>query len=493
MQLRADQLARLSKLAASCNLDPLRWAETAFPWGVAGTPLEKEQLRDWQFDVLDLIAFKLADKKTRFHPIRVSIASGHGIGKSATMSIVANWAMTCWRNPRIVVTANTDGQLRTKTSPEFAKWFRLSVSAPLFDIDTTRISLNDPSKRDGWRLDFIPWSETNPEAFAGLHNKGNIIIVMMDEGSAISDTIWETIEGALTDEDTVIIWLVFGNPTRNTGRFRECFRRFRHLWSTFQIDASKVEGTNHELHKEWAETYGIDSDFYKVRVSGQFPSSSDRQFIPTNLVDAAFGKHLEKHQYDFAPSIVTCDPAWSGADELVIGHRKGLFFEVLETTAKNNNDVLVAQKLMAYQDKHNAVMVNIDAGYGTGIYSAGVTFGRTNWNLVWFSGAALDKGILNKRTEMYMAVRRWLTEGGAIPKDQVLYENLIAPETLPRNDGKVALEGKEDMKKRKLPSPGRSDALALSFAFPVLTKHHDTGHGDKPVVLNEEYNPHGSS
>ena len=35
--------------------------------------------------------------------------------------------------------------------------------------------------------------------------------------------MWETIEGALIDEGTELFWAVFGNPTRNTGRFRECF------------------------------------------------------------------------------------------------------------------------------------------------------------------------------------------------------------------------------------------------------------------------------
>ena len=44
-----------------------------------------------------------------------------------------------------------------------------------------------------------------------------------DEASAIHDQIWGVSEGALTDADSEVIWLVFGNPTRNTGRFRECF------------------------------------------------------------------------------------------------------------------------------------------------------------------------------------------------------------------------------------------------------------------------------
>jgi hypothetical protein len=59
------------------------------------------------------------------------------------------------------------------------------------------------------------------EAFAGLHNQGRRILVVFDEASAIPDLIWETTEGALTDEQTEILWLVCGNPTR------ERLRRFR--------------------------------------------------------------------------------------------------------------------------------------------------------------------------------------------------------------------------------------------------------------------------
>ncbi|MEI7000490.1 terminase, partial [Klebsiella pneumoniae] len=84
----------------------------------------------------------------------------------------------------------------------------------------------------------------NTEAFAGLHNERKRIIVVFDEASNIADLVWEVAEGALTDEDTEIIWVAFGNPTRNTGRFRECFRKYRHRWKCAQIDSRTVEGTN---------------------------------------------------------------------------------------------------------------------------------------------------------------------------------------------------------------------------------------------------------
>ena len=484
---RRAPVQALSELAAAYRYDPLGWAEVAFPWGEG--ELANSALRNWQCEVLGIIRDHLASPETRFRPLRIARASGHGIGKSSLLAMVANWAMTCHAGARVLVTANTENQLRTKTSPEFAKWFRLSVSRNLFSIETLRIACNSGSFRERWRVDFVPWSEHNTEAFAGLHNVGRIIVLIMDEASAIADNVWEVAEGALTDEQTIILWLAFGNPTRNTGRFRECFRRYRSMWNVGHIDAREVEGTNKELLAEWANVYGEDSDFFRVRVRGQFPSASTMQFIPTDLVEAAAGRHLRPEQYRFAPVVLACDPAWTGDDELVIVKRQGLYAEILDVMPKNDNDVWVAQKLAMYETQHKASAVFVDAGYGTGIVSAGTVMGR-RWHLVWGSGKPVDPGYLNRRAEMWRDMREWLRAGGAIPNDPRLIEDLIGPEILPRLDGKVALESKVEMRRRGLPSPDRADALALTFAFPVFREELSSPlNAPYPVVDTTEFDP----
>lgn len=381
--------------------------------------------------------------------------------------MIVNWALATCDDCKVVITANTDTQLRTKTAPEVGKWQRMSLTAAWFDVQATSIASRTKNHDKTWRCDLVPWSEHNTEAFAGLHNKGKRIVLIFDEASAIADKVWEVAEGALTDEDTEIIWLAFGNPTRNTGRFRECFSKYRHRWQHRQIDSREVEGTNKVQIRKWEEDYGENSDFFKIRVRGMFPSMSAKQFIGTDDVDAARGRHLKPEQYTFAPKIVTCDPAWEGDDELVIALRQGLYFKVLRTIPKNDNDLEVATLLAALQDEHGAQAVFIDAGYGTGIYSAGKTWGR-NWQLVWFGSESTEPAYVNKRAQMWGAVKQWLKDGGTIdPGDDVLYQDLIGPETVARSDGKIQLESKKDMKARGLPSPGRGDALALSFAYPV--------------------------
>ena len=466
----------IAQIAARCKLDPLLWAETAWDWGHGD--LKGKDIRHWQADIMDVIAKHLANPKRRYQPLKISVSSGHGIGKSAQMGMVSNWAMSCWPGARVVITANTEGQLRTKTSPEIGKWFSTSISAALFDIDTLSIRARQETKEMAWSMDFTPWSEHNTEAFAGLHNEGRIIVLMMDEASGIPPKIWEVAEGALTDENTVIIWIAFGNPTQTTGEFRNTFKRIgkdgkRSEWVTRQISSLDVEGTNKTYLQGLVDKYGWNSDRVKVRVRGVFPSSSSRQLIPTHKVDAAFGRHLRKSEYEFAPVILTCDPAWTGDDDLIIAKRQGLHFEILDTIPKNDNDIFIANKIARYEDKFDADAVFIDLGYGTGIASAGRTMGR-DWRLVNFADAADTKGEFNKRASMWGHIETWLDEGGALPPDAELYDDLIGVETLPTMNGALKLLGKEDMKKLQLASPNKGDALALSFAYPVTKKDRMT-------------------
>ena len=465
----ADVEQELIDLAAECARNPLAWVRMAYDWG-HGEIADYAGPREWQAEMLAEIRDHLADPAKRFQPLMVARASGHGIGKSAGIGMIVNWALSTCDDCKVVITANTDTQLRTKTSPEVGKWQRLSITSHWFDVQATSVAAKDRDHAKTWRADFVPWSEHNTEAFAGLHNKGKRIVLIFDEASAIADKVWEVAEGALTDEGTEIIWVAFGNPTRNVGRFRECFRRFKHRWKAKQIDSRTVEGTNKEQIAKWAADYGEDSDFFKVRVRGMFPAMSARQFIGETDVSAAYGKVLRPEQYSFAPKVLTVDPAWEGDDEFVIGLRQGLAFKVLRTMPKNDNDLVAARIIADLEDEHGADAVFIDAGYGTGIVSAGQGMGR-DWTLVWFAGESSDIGCLNKRAQMWKEARDWLKSGGALPEDPQLRDELQAPEIVPRVDGKVQIESKKDMKARGVPSPNRADALVLSFAFPVVKRN----------------------
>lgn len=455
---------------ASFTHDPYGHALYAYPWGMKGTTLEKfDGPRQWQRDTFDIIKEHLTNPETRHQPCKISVASGHGIGKSAHIAMIIKWGMDTCEDCRIVCTANTENQLRTKTVPEITKWSNLAITSDWFTLTATSMYSNTKGHDKSWRGDFVPWSKDNTEAFAGLHNMGKRIIILMDEGSSIDDKIYEVVEGALTDEDTEIIWIVYGNPTRNMGRFRECFRKHRHTWNHRQIDSRTVEGTNKTQLQAIVDLYGLDSDVVRVRVLGKFPSASEFQFISTKLLDASQKIKLRPESYSFAPVIITVDPAWTGIDDLVIGMRQGLYYKKLFSVAKQDNDILIANKVAEFEDEYEASAVIIDLGYGTGIYSAGKTMGR-KWTLVGFNDKSLRIDCVNKRAEMYVLAKEWLLEGGCIGDDDDLYEEALAVETMATMDGKFKFPPKEKMKEILGRSPNNWDALVLSFASPVRPK-----------------------
>jgi hypothetical protein len=477
------------QIAAEGRYDPLLFAERAWQWGKG--KLEGEDIRIWQADILDEIAKHLSNPATRFLPLRIAVASGHGIGKSAAIGMIDTWALSCYRDPRVVITANTEQQLVTKTSPEVGQWVKSSMFGDLFDVSTMSVKMK--SRPDQHRSDFVTWSESNTDAFAGLHAKGRIVVLIMDEAAGIPDVIWEVAEGAMTDDDTVLIWIAFGNPSQNTG----CFRKNRKRWITRQIDSRTVEGTNKAALQAIVDAYGEHHDVTKVRVKGQFPSAAATQFISTDDVDKAFGRHYPSSSYSFAPVVLGVDPAWTGADDLVITKRQGLVSHVLRVIPKNDNDFEIATLIANLELEHRADGVFIDGGYGTGIYSAGKTMGK-DWRIVWFGGESPDPGIVNMRAYMWKEMRDWLKAGGAIPNDQALYEDLIGVETKPDiRNGRIQLVSKEDMKKKGLPSPNRADALALTFAAPVAKKDHSREDPRKRVTrrttstTDEVFNPYG--
>ena len=283
--MQSTETTLISDIAGFAH-DPLSFVRYAFPWGEAGTPLAGSVGPDqWQCAVLSEIGAALRGEAETPAPsdapadgddvedavgraIRLAVASGHGIGKSALVAWLLLWAMATHEETRGVVTANTDSQLRTKTWAELAKWHRLCLCRDWFTLSATALFAAQKRHQKTWRIDMVPWSERNTEAFAGLHNQGKRIIVIFDEASAIPDKIWETTEGALTDADTEILWCAFGNPTRNQGRFRDCFQRFRHRWRHRQVDSRTVKLTNKKQLQQWVDDYGEDSDFVRVRVKG---------------------------------------------------------------------------------------------------------------------------------------------------------------------------------------------------------------------------------
>ncbi len=225
----------------------------------------------------------------------------------------------------------------------------------------------------------------------------------------------------------------------------------------------------------------------KVRVRGIFPDASELQFIPTGLTDEAMKRVVTAAQVAHAPRIIGVDPAYSGVDDAVIYLRQGLHSKVLWTGNKTTDDLIMAKRIADFEDQHQADAVFIDFGYGTGLKSIGDGWGRT-WQLVPFGGASADPQMLNKRGEMFNACKMWLKLGGALD-DQETADDLSAAEYKVRVDGKIVMEPKEDIKERLGRSPGKGDALLLTFAYPVTKRSDFPAAGGKQPNVISEYDP----
>ena len=467
----------------SIKNDPLAFVTLVFPWGKAGTPLEHfTGPRKWQREVLAALRehIKQNGGKVDFDTLRLAVASGRGIGKSALVSWLTIWMLSTRIGSTTIISANSESQLRSVTWAEITKWLAMSLNSHWFEVSATRLMpakwLTELVERDlkkgtrYWGVEGRLWSAENPDAFAGVHNYDGVMVVF-DEASGIDDSIWSVTGGFFTENTPNRFWLAFSNPRRNTGYFYEAFNSKRDFWVSKQVDARTVEGTDKQVYEQIIAEYGSDSYQAHVEVYGSFPSASDDQFIGSSLVDDAMAR--EKYKDQSAPIIVGVDPARFGADSTVIAIRQGRDIVSIKRYKGDDTMTVVGHVIEAIEEYKPALVVIDEGGLGAGIVDRlkeqrykikGVNFGNKSKNPIMYG---------NMRAQMWGEMREWL-KTASIPKDKFLKTDLISPMMKPDSRGTIFLESKKDMKSRGLASPDAADALAVTFAFPVAHREART-------------------
>jgi len=448
----------LIKKIGSFKCNPLGFVQYIFPWGKKGSPLEAYKGPDkWQRDYLIQVGKEMLSQGDEY-TIQYSTASGHGVGKSTLTSWIILWFISV--NPHCAgnVTSNTWSQLSTKTWRELALWKDRALNSDWFEMTTGRIFHKE--HKDTWGVNALSNSEKNSESFAGLHNT-SATLILFDEASAIPDVIWEVCEGALTDPR--IQWHTFGNPTRNTGRFKECWGKFQERWSTRQIDSRDAMMTDKKKIAEWAEDYGEDSDFMRVRVRGVFPRAASDQLISEEIIDRAASNTVEPKDYINYPKILGVDVSRGGIDDSVIVMRQGPRLQILGIYQLKDLMEL-AGKVVEQFNTERASHIYIDStGLGAGIYDrlnqlgvpvTGVSFGTK----------PIDKRMYaNTRAEIWNRMKEWLGQEADIPYNQKLIQELKQQTYGYTESLAIQLESKKAMKGRGLDSPDIADAIATTF------------------------------
>jgi hypothetical protein len=395
---------------------------------------------------------------------RTSVRACHGPGKTFVAAVIIKWWMATRGYPRVRSTANTEKQIMSILWSELAKVHRMSKDRELYEWTKTGYFLKSAPEVH-W-AQALAWSENNSEAFAGLHAPNTLYV--FDESSAVVDIIWEVATGAMTHPDSR--WLVMGNPTRNTGKFHECFGKNKwqegdtdsSLWHCQTISAFDSPRVSPEYISEIEREYGKDSDPYRVRVLGLPPMQESQQFIPVDLFETALHKNVISLPHE--PRILMVDPARFGDDRTAIGERKGRNANVLkirrgQDTMLTVGDVIDCMNTARREgESYDYVLVD-EIGIGAGIVDR---LREQNIDVIGVNVSERPRrdDCKNLTAELWLLMKEWLKEGHI---SEEFRDDLIGRQYSFDSSGRLVMERKEDMKKRGLSSPDLADMLALSF------------------------------
>lgn len=468
----------LADEVAKCYHDPLRFVQMMYPWREVGTPLAPYEGPDvWQRDFLQRLG-----EQTRTHgftglapvsPVRMAVSSGHGIGKSTMVAWIVNWIMSTRPHAKGTVTANTFVQLRDKSWASIRRWTSLCLTGDWFTVTSDR--MYHTANPSSWFCAAQSCKEENSEAFSGQHAADSTSFYVVDEGSAVPDKIYEVAEGGLTDGEPMIF--VFGNPTRSAGTFhRICFGSLRKRWDAQSIDSRECHFTNKKQLAEWAEDFGVDSDFYRVRVRGLPPAASDLQFISSTLVHDA----QDREALSLGGEALVCglDVARGGEDQSVFRFRRGTDARTIPSirlTGAETRDSMRLVTLAAdvlereFEGERVGTMFVDGTGIGGPIVDRLRQLGHRNVLEVSFGAKSPSTKFANMRSYIWGKLRDWLAHG-ALDKSSRLEFDLMGPSYKHDAQDRVILESKEQMKSRGIDSPDDADALALTFAASTVLK-----------------------
>ena len=437
---------------------------------------------------------------------RIAMCACKGPGKTGTLAVLMWHFLATRPHPKIAATSISGDNLADGLWTELAKWQQKSpFLTAMFEWQKTRvIAKHHP---ETWWASARTWSrsaapETQADALAGLH--ADYILFVLDETGAMPDAVMVAAEAALSSGIECRV-VQAGNPTQCEGPLWRACNKDRHQWTVINVTGDPDDPKRSpRIDKAWArsqiESYGRDNPWVMANVFGKFPPSSPLSFIPMGLVEAAAKREASSIITDAL--VLGVDVARFGDDEQIICPRKGRDARTLDWGMFRNLDTMqLAARVIERRNETRADAVFVDGGgVGGGVIDRMRQL-RFDVHDIQF-GAKADRSPMpgveavkyaNKVAEMWGSMKEWL-KTGAIPDDPALHAQLTSRRyayvTVSGRDC-IALEPKIEMKKRGLASPDRADALALTFAYPVMPTRHSGGvPGDlRGPSMTSDYDP----
>lgn len=402
------------------------------------------------------------EQKLLARKLGISIRSGHGPGKTASLALLYYWLLSIFPYAIGYVTAPTSHQLESILWKEFRKWKRQSkFFDEKFEIQSDRVFLKE-AKGEAFvqaRTTNMKASEDEQvETLSGQH--GNYMILSADEASALPYGIFKPLEGALTQLINFIV--LISNPTRSRGYFFDSHTRDKDRWICLHWNSEDSPLVSQDVLESDRERYGVTSNWYRVRRLGEFPIADSETLIPYDWVlDAA---ERELINLDNAKVIKGID-CGAGGDDSVIVTRIGNI--VTDIVKYNNPDTMMtARWIMSELASESWDEAFIDPiGIGAGIYDY-IRERKIDLTPVDVRENSASMECFKKRDELFWKLRTVFEKGTiAIPNDDELIGELttIKYDDPDSTKGKIKIESKKDLRKRGLQSPNIADALALTY------------------------------
>ena len=305
----------------------------------------------------------------------------------------------------------------------------------------------------------------NPDALRGMRLDGCVI----DEVAQIKNELWsDIVQPALSDR---LGWSLFIGTPQGINLFSELYYKAVNeqgwtasRYTVFDTDSLHPDEVT-RLKRDMSET-----SFAREYLC-DFSAQGDDQLIALADTEDAAKRIYQPDHVRLFPIILGIDPARFGDDRSVVFRRQGKqAFKPVVYRGIDNMEL--ASRVANLIEEHKPDAVFCDAGAGSGVIDR---LRQLSYDVIEipFGGKAMKPDqYINRRTEMWWLMKQWIEEGGAIPNDVALKQELATPIYWYDNVGRRVLEGKDQIKKRLqgAGSPDLADALALTFALPVAKK-----------------------
>ena len=424
---------------------------------------------DWQKEFLTAIA---SGKR------QISVRSGHGVGKSTAASWAMLWFFMTRYPVKVVVTAPTAAQLFDALFAELKSWcLRLPDGLKaLMEVKAERLELKaDPT---GAFVSARTARAESPEALQGIHSEN--VMLVADEASGVPEAVFEAAIGSMSGEHAVT--LLLGNPTRTSGFFYDSQNKNLDKWYTMRVSCLDSKRVSTSFVQSVIDSYGEESNAYRVRVLGEFPKSDYDTVMSLGLVEDAMARDIR--QSPTVPVVWGLDVARMGDDATALAKRQsGVLMEPVRKW--RNLDLMqtagvVKAEWDALEEKERPVEILVDSiGLGAGVCDRLRELGLPARGINVSESPAMKGTYTNLRTELWFKAKAWFEQRGcALPKgSEELCADLVSVKYFPPNSsGKIAIESKDQTKKRLRRSPDLADAFVLTFAAEAGTAIYGTSY-----------------